>query len=93
MINTTLAQANKTEEVTVHTTKLSDLKNGQSATITELPAGHTAKFRLLEMGLREQSKITVKKKMPLHGPVVIVCGTTEIAIGRDVANRIHVSHG
>lgn len=71
-------------------TNITKLKSKESATIEELPAERKSRYRLEELGLRIGSKITLKKMMVLGGPAVIICDSTEIAIGRALALQIIV---
>lgn len=70
--------------------KLYEMKVGQSAKIFRLPSARNKRIRLEELGVRINSEIKLKKIMPLKGPLVIVRGTTEIALGRDMADEIIV---
>lgn len=71
-------------------TNITKLKSKESATIEKLPAEVKSRYRLEELGLRIGSKITLKKMMALGGPAVIICDSTEIAIGRALALQIIV---
>lgn len=66
------------------------MKAGQTARIYKLPNARNKRLRLEELGVRLDTKIKMKKIMPLKGPLVVVSGTTEIAIGREMAHEIIV---
>ena len=70
--------------------KLCDMKRGQKGTIHQMPKGRNARLRLTEIGLRMGSAITMKNAMPYRGPVIIMAGQTEIALGHHMAEKILV---
>jgi Fe2+ transport system protein FeoA len=47
------------------------------------------KSQLMRMGISEGSSVVCQQKLPF-GPVIIRCKRQEIAIGRQLARRIHV---
>lgn len=69
---------------------LNKLKAGTIGQIYSLPEGRSVNQRLAEMGIREGITITVKNIMPLKGPILIVTGNTEIALGYGTASKIKI---
>lgn len=69
---------------------LNKLKPGTVGQIYSLPQGRSVNLRLSEMGIREGITITVKNIMPLRGPILIVTGNTEIALGYGTASKIKI---
>ncbi|HEY8499880.1 MAG TPA: FeoA family protein [Clostridia bacterium] len=69
---------------------LRDLKIGEEAVITTIKGGHGIHAKLESMGLREGSRITKKSAVLAGGPVIIQAGSTQIAIGDGMVNRIIV---
>lgn len=69
---------------------LNKLKPGMIGQIYSLPQGRSVNLRLSEMGLREGITVTVKNIMPLKGPILIVTGNTEIALGYGTASKIKI---
>jgi Fe2+ transport system protein FeoA len=81
--------------------RLSELKHGESGVIVSIQAlpnhrhrrrRHSWGFqkRLEDMGLTPETRITVVKSAPFHGPIEIHVRGSRLAIGRGMANRILV---
>lgn len=84
--------------------RLTDLKNGESGTITSLGVGrgrgrgHSERAgrgwrfrkRLEDMGLTPGTKVTVMKSAPFNGPFEVQVRGSRLAIGRGMAERIFV---
>lgn len=70
--------------------KLTQIVRGGQALIIALPQGRNAAFRLSELGLRVGQRVNVVSIQPLHGPVIIRVGQTDIALGRRIAESIEV---
>lgn len=69
---------------------LLEMKIGQTGTISIINGGRGAHAKLESMGLREGVFITKKSAVMSGGPVIIEAGTTQIAIGSELANKIIV---
>lgn len=67
---------------------LTDLRHGQSATITAIPDEYL-RVQLLRFGITCGSEIRCHCKLPL-GPVVLKFGSQEIALGREIARMVSV---
>ncbi|NLG88249.1 MAG: ferrous iron transport protein A [Clostridiaceae bacterium] len=69
---------------------LKDMKIGEEAVISTIKGGYGIHAKLESMGLREGSRITKKSAVFAGGPVIVQAGSTQIAIGDGMANRIIV---
>lgn len=66
---------------------LYDLNVNDRCIIKELPND----IDLLQaLGLRKDLKVKVSNKQPFGGPIILMNGTRNLAIGRKVADRIKV---
>ncbi len=69
---------------------LSEGKDGQWLTV-EKTISDDITYQALRFGIGEGSRIQVQKNIP-GGPIIISKNQLEIAIGRQLANFIEVSH-
>lgn len=69
---------------------LSELKNGQAATIGRLPVGRQVQRRLFEIGLAPGVRVEMLSRHPFHGPVVVKVNNSRVVIGRRVAAQVEV---
>ncbi|WAA12755.1 FeoA family protein [Fervidibacillus halotolerans] len=71
---------------------LTDLKQGQSATIQNISSlDQVVKKRLTDFGFHVGSKIQYKRSMPFGGPFVIETKGQSIAIRKKDAGKIEVN--
>ncbi len=70
--------------------KLTDYKVGRKVKIVGINAGHGAELNLMNLGLAIGNIIEIGKTSRLRGPVVVIFRGTEIALGRDLAEKIFV---
>jgi Fe2+ transport system protein FeoA len=70
---------------------LSRLPAGAAATVVSLAGGRQFQSRLVSMGLTVGCGLTVLRSSGSGGPALIATGTTRLAIGRGMADRILVS--
>lgn len=68
---------------------LSDAKPGQKVVVESREGGRGLR-RLWDMGLFPGTALEVVTAHPLRGPVIVRTGTTQIAIGRNMARTIRV---
>lgn len=68
---------------------LATMKKGESAKITGV-GDDFARIQALRFGIAEGAHIRCIAKVPA-GPIVLRCGHQEIAVGRELARKIHVS--
>ncbi len=69
---------------------LRDMRIGEKATIIMICGGRGAQGKLESMGLREGSSIVKKSAVMAGGPVIVEVGSTQIAIGSELARKIIV---
>jgi len=69
---------------------LSVFKTGKTGTITEISGGCGVVAKLSAMGIRPGVRIRKVSSMHGGGPVVMICGRTQVAIGRGMAGKIIV---
>jgi ferrous iron transport protein A len=66
------------------------MKPGQRGLVVSIEGGRGMGERLRAMGLRPGVMITKTSGQPLRGPVTLRLGSTEIAVGHRMAQRILV---
>ena len=69
---------------------LRQMPSGQSGKVVEIQGGHGMVNRLSALGIRPGKKITKVSSMLMRGPVTVRTGSTRLAIGYGMANRILV---
>ena len=69
---------------------LTDLDEGESGKVIEIVGGRGIHQKLDALGIRIGVKVKKVSSLMLRGPVVIMVGNTQIAIGRGMAQRIIV---
>ena len=69
---------------------LSAMKNAQSGVVTEIKGGAEMCTRLEALGIRVGSRIQKKSSLIGSGPVIVLAGNSEIAVGHGMASRIFV---
>lgn len=74
----------------MHTTNLSALEPGQTATITSIHVEEDLHHRLAAMGFRVGKQIQMVRRAHFAGPLHVRIGTTELMIRRKEARNIDV---
>ena len=69
---------------------LNAMKNEQFGTVVAINSGGGMRTRLDALGIHVGSKIKKKSSMIGSGPVIVLVGNTEIAIGYGMASKIFV---
>lgn len=69
-------------------TPLPDLDTGAEAVILRLAGGSSFRKKMVEMGLREGTRIRLVAKHLFGGPVVIDVDGREVTLGRGMASQI-----
>ncbi|ACS89567.1 MAG: Fe2+ transport protein, putative [Thermococcus sibiricus] len=69
--------------------RLSQMREGERGTVVNVQGGHRVRQRLLGMGIAPGTKIVVIKA-GFSGPYIIALGSTRLALGRGIAERIIV---
>ena len=69
---------------------LRQMHSGQSGRVSQIDGGMGMVNRLNSLGIRPGKKITKVSSMLMRGPVTVQLGSTRLAIGFGMANRIIV---
>lgn len=72
--------------------RLSDLKQGQSATIARVGGSGVLRRRILEMGIIKGAEVYVEKYAPLKDPVELIVKGYHISLRVDEASQIDVEN-
>jgi len=72
------------------TVKLAECKRGDRVKILSIDAGRGATLSLMNMGLDVGHELELVQRSPLRGPLLVIHGNTEIAIGYGMAEKILV---
>lgn len=72
--------------------RLSDLKQGQSATIARVGGSGALRRRILEMGIIKGAEVYVEKYAPLKDPVELIVKGYHISLRVDEASQIDVEN-
>jgi DtxR family Mn-dependent transcriptional regulator len=71
---------------------LSELRSGESATVSRIPDENTSLLRYLSsLGMTPGTKIKVEEVAPFGGPMLVKVGASSYPLGPDVAAGIYVS--
>jgi len=80
------------EKCTKETVPLVDLDEGEKGTVSHLSSGSREELcRILAMGFVPGSEVTVEKKMPMGGPIIVSLKDTKVAIARNIGAVLHMS--
>jgi len=66
------------------------LPDGKSGTVVQVAGGRGISGRLEALGVRPGQRITKMSSMFMRGPITVQVGTSQIAIGFGMANKIVV---
>lgn len=69
---------------------LREMKIGDKGTIRMISGGKGVHNKLESMGLREGVSIVKKSAVMTRGPVIVEVGSTQIALGSEIAEKIIV---
>jgi len=69
---------------------LTDMKNGETATVVEILGGHGVHNRLRALGIRHGVNITRISGAFAHSPVVLQIGGAQTALGFGISYKIIV---
>jgi Fe2+ transport system protein FeoA len=70
--------------------RLIDAAMGQRVKVTGVEGGGSLRSKLTQYGLYAGDVVRVLREAPLGGPLLIEVAGREIALGRGVAEKIHV---
>lgn len=71
---------------------LSELKEGQTATVTRIGGEGPFRRRLLEMGFLRGTDVYVEKYAPLRDPIELILKGYHVSLRMDEAARIQVEN-
>jgi len=72
------------------TVRLVECVRGERIRIVSINAGRAATLKLMNLGLSVGQAAEVIRCSPLHGPVLLSRGDTEVALGYHLAEKILV---
>ena len=70
---------------------LTELKQGDTATVVALLGGHGFQRRLRSVGIKESKTLRMVAIHPFFGPLVVEVDGKQITLGRGMAQRIAVA--
>ena len=70
--------------------KLTEMKEGDLASIFDINGGHRFHQRVETLGIRVGVKVKKLSSQVMHGPIAIKIGNTRIAVGYGMAQKIIV---
>jgi len=69
---------------------IADLEYGETGTIVEILGSHR---ELNSLGVRTGKNVKMITRQPIKGPVVVIAGDVEVAMGCDLASGVVVDLG
>ncbi len=72
------------------TVRLVECRRGDRVRIVRIDAGRGAVLNLMNLGLDVGHTVELLRRSPLHGPLLVAHGDTEVAIGYQLAEKIMV---
>ena len=69
---------------------VSKMKSGQTGKVIEIKGGEGLSARLSALGIIPGRKLTKISEMLMRGPVTVKTGSTQVAIGHGMADKIIV---
>jgi Fe2+ transport system protein FeoA len=68
-----------------------DLDEGETGTISHLASGDREELcRILSMGFVPGAEITIEKKVPMGGPLIVSLKGTKVAVAREIGRALHI---
>ena len=72
--------------------RLSEMKEGQSATVVHVGGNGTLRRRILEMGILKGAEVTIEKYAPLRDPLELIVKGYHISLRVEEAAKIDVDN-
>ena len=69
---------------------LSQLSLGEFARVTGIEGGHGVRRNLNQLGIHIGDVISLVRRAAFRGPLLVLVHGMQVALGRGVANRVHV---
>jgi len=70
--------------------KLTEINGDKKCRVIAFEGGSNMKTKLENLGIRLGNEITIVNISFMGGPITVLCGSTKVAIGRKMAERILV---
>ncbi len=70
--------------------KLTEINGDKKCRVIAFEGGSNMKTKLENLGIRLGNEITIVNNSFMGGPITVLCGSTKVAIGRKMAERILV---
>ena len=70
--------------------KLTEIDSDRKCRVVDFDGGATMKTKLENLGIRIGNEITINNNSFMGGPITVMAGSTKVAIGRKMAERIIV---
>ncbi len=70
--------------------KLTEMGTDKKCKVVEFNGGQNMKTKLENLGIRIGNQITVNNNSFMGGPITVMAGSTKVAIGRKMAEKIIV---
>jgi DtxR family Mn-dependent transcriptional regulator len=79
------------EQCTAETVPLLDLDEGEAGTISHLASEDREELcRILSMGFVPGAEVTIEKKVPMGGPLIVSLKGTKVAVAREIGRALHI---
>jgi DtxR family Mn-dependent transcriptional regulator len=79
------------EECANEAFKLSEIEEGRTATVSHLVSKNKEELcRILAMGFVPGARVTIEKRLPMGGPIIVNIKDTRIAIARAIGDALRV---
>ena len=72
---------------------LTELRAGESAVVESIEGGRGIQHRLEVLGVRPGKRLTKVSAALMGGPVTVLVGGRQVAMGRGIARRVIMSSG
>jgi len=73
------------------TVSLMQMKEGETAVVSHLASQDRDELcRILAMGFVPGSEVTLEKKVPMGGPIIVNLKGTKVAIAREIGEMLHM---
>ncbi|MFC2106197.1 ferrous iron transport protein A [Candidatus Bipolaricaulota bacterium] len=69
---------------------LSQLSLGEFARVTGIEGGHGMRRNLNQLGIHVGDVLSLARRGAFRGPLLVLVHGMQVALGRGVANRVHV---
>ena len=71
---------------------LSQLSIGEFARVSQIEGGHGVRRNLNQLGIHVGDVVSLGRRGAFRGPLLVLVHGMQVALGRGVANRVHIEH-